>query len=73
MEDEVVLSQGLDVSNIPLSPVHPQIQPQEQDKEDFRGEGSEVVVKERKKFWKNFNIRIAKMGIVREIMNPQIL
>jgi hypothetical protein len=32
-----------------------------------------VVVKERRKSWKNFNVRTMKMGIVREIMNPYIL
>lgn len=71
--DERVSSQGSKVSTIPLSLVHPQSQPQEQDKESIGGEGGEVVVKERQKSSKNFNVRMTKMGIVREIMNPQIL
>ncbi len=59
----------LEVSSIPLSPVHPQ----EYDKEKIDVEGGEVVMKDRCKAWRNFNVRTAKMGIVRETMNPQIL
>ena len=37
-------------------------------------EGSgEVVIKDRRMAWRNFNARTSKMGIVRESMNPQIL
>lgn len=37
-------------------------------------EGSgEVVIKDRCMAWKNFNARTSNMGIVREVMNPQIL
>ena len=58
---------------LPLSSIHPQIHPGEQEKENIGGDGGEVVVKERRKSWKNFNVRTTKIGIVREIMNPQIL
>ena len=30
-------------------------------------------VEDRRKAWKNFNVRSTKMGIFREAMNPQIL
>ena len=40
---------------------------------DVGGEGGEMVVKDRRIAWKNFNVRTATMGIVREVMNPQIL
>ena len=33
----------------------------------------EVQVKNKRKAWKNFNVRTAIMGIFREVMNPQIL
>ena len=33
----------------------------------------EVQVNDRRKAWKNFNVRTTKMGIFREAMNPQIL
>ena len=33
----------------------------------------EVQVNDKRKAWKNFNVRTSKMGIFREAMNPQIL
>ena len=40
---------------------------------DIGGEGGEMVVKDRRIVWKNFKVRTMTMGIVREVMNPQIL
>ena len=31
------------------------------------------MVKDRRKSWRNFNVRTTKMGVLREAMNPQIL
>ena len=73
MDEERVSSQEQDVLTIPLSPVHPYIQPQEQEKVDIGEEGGEMVVKDSRIAWKNFNVRIVTMGIVREVMNPMIL
>ena len=46
---------------------------QEQEKEKLEEGSSEVVLKDRHMAWKNFNAKTYKMGIVREVMNPQIL
>ena len=40
---------------------------------DIGGEGGEMVVKDRRIAWRNFKVRTMTMGIVREVMNPQIL
>lgn len=58
------------MSTLPLSSVHAHFQPEEQEKENIGGDGGEVVVKERRKSWNNFNVRMSKMRIVREIMKP---
>ena len=63
--------QGKDSLPIPLSPVQPQLPPEENDNSALN-EG-EVKVKNRRKAWKNFNARSATMGIYREVMNPQFL
>ena len=67
------MNKGPDVTTLPLSPVHPQNHPEEQENEDIGGDGGEVLVKYRRKSWRNFNVRTTKMGIFREAMNPQIL
>lgn len=36
-------------------------------------DSGEEVMKERRRSWRNFNTKIAKMGILRETMNPQVL
>ena len=36
-------------------------------------DSGEEVIKERRKTWRNFNAKTAKMEIFREPMNPQIL
>ena len=69
MEAKGILGLGPKISGIPLSLIHPQ----EQEREKIDGEGGEVVMKDMQKAWRNFNVRTTKMGIVREIMNPQIL
>ena len=40
---------------------------------DVRGKGGEMVGKKRRIAWKHFNAKMTTMGIVREVMNPQIL
>lgn len=49
--------------------------PQEQvkDKVDEGNTSGTIETKDRRKALKNFNARTSKMGIVREVMNPQIL
>lgn len=64
-------SQGKDSLPIPLSPIHPQ-PPLEENDNSGQIEG-EVQVNNRRKAWKNFNVRTATMGIYREAMNPQLL
>ena len=61
------------MSTLSLSLVHLQIQPEEKEKENIGGDVGEVVVKESRKVWKNFNVKMMKMGIIRETMNAQIL
>ena len=63
-------SQGKEAPPLPLSPVLPQPLTEENDN---LGQMGEVQVKNRRKAWKNFNVRTATMGIYREAMNPQIL
>ncbi len=46
---------------------------QEQEKENKEQGNSEVFIKDRCMAWRNFSAKTSKMGIVREIMNPQIL
>ena len=62
------------MSTLPLSPIHPQAQPEEKKMDYFgvkgKGAGGCVQVKDRRKSWKKFNVRTMKMGIFREEMNP---
>ena len=55
--------QGKDSLPIPLSPVQPQLPPEENDNSALNER--EVKVKNRRKAWKNFNARTASMGIYR--------
>lgn len=56
---------GPKISVIPPLPIPPQ--------ENLEEGSGEVVIIDRWMAWKNFNAKTSKMGIVREVMNPQIL
>lgn len=56
---------------LPLSPVHLHLEDQNEEKAGY-AEG-EVQTNDRRKAWINFNVKIAKMRIFREAINPQIL
>ena len=64
-------SQGKEAPPLPLSPVLPQ--PLTEENVNLGQNEGEVQVNNRRKAWKNFNVRTATMGIYREAMNPQIL
>lgn len=72
-DEERVSNQGPDVMVLPLSLVHPHPQPEEKEKVNSGGVEGEVLVNNRRKSWRNFNVRTVTMGIFREAMNPQIL
>ena len=55
----------MEASVLPLSPVHIQANPKEQKEESARNAEGEVRVEDRRKAWKNFNVRSTKMGIFR--------
>ena len=65
--------QGPDAMPLPLSHVLPQPHSEEKVKVNSGEAEGEVLVNNRRKAWRNFNVRTATMRIFREAMNPQIL
>ena len=54
IDDERVLNQGLKMMTLPLSPIHPQSQPEKQENEDIGGDGGGSASKIQEKSMEEF-------------------